>query len=100
MPVSRLRGFARSVVIVSLLLAWPSTAIAQGATRADGGAFDVPPLLRAIDLPSLASDGLSPPDPMVIGDRHRQHGPAAFHLPAVRETVELVSTLEMSTPAA
>jgi hypothetical protein len=91
-------------VIFSLLLGWPSTAAAQRSTSGDGRAIDVPPLMRAIDLPSLASDGLGPPSPTVIGgpsefSPHGQHGPASFHLPAVRENVELVSKLEMSTPA-
>ena len=87
-------------MIVSLLVAWPSAAAARSATSADGGAIEVPPLLRVIDVPPLASDGVSPPTAMSMGDLHSQHGGSEFHLPAVRENVELVSKLEMSTPAA
>jgi hypothetical protein len=103
MRVFRLATVVPIVAAILLLLVWPSMAAAQRSTSAGRGAPDVPPLIRAIDVPSLASDGLS--DPAVMGDlngvpSHSQHGSAADHLPPVRENVELVSKLEMSTPAA
>jgi hypothetical protein len=61
-----------------LLLGWPSTAAAQRFSSAAGGAIDVPPLLRAIDVPALASDGLSLNPPIDrLGDAESGRGGAA-----------------------
>jgi hypothetical protein len=96
MPASRLLRAAPAVAAAFLWLAMPSSGVAQRSTAAETRTFHAPPLV---------SDGLTAPSLELLTGRsgfspHGQHGPATEHLPAVRENVELVSSLEMSTPAA
>jgi RTX calcium-binding nonapeptide repeat (4 copies)/PA domain len=90
-PALALVRTALFAAAVTLLLVVASTAAAQGAGSSTPRPFDPPPL----------SDGLDTvvPQPDSGHSQFGQHGPATEHLPAVRENVELVSKLEMSTPA-
>jgi hypothetical protein len=90
-PALTLVRAAHLAAAVTLLLVVSSTAAAQGPGTSTTRPFDPPPL----------SDGLDTVVPQADSGHSQfgQHGPATEHLPAVRENVELVSKLEMSTPA-
>ena len=79
---------AAFVVVASLLLAAP------------GSALGAPTKSRAIDAAPWVTDGLggSPTSRITRSSFSGQHGPANDHLPPVRENVELIGTLGLSTP--
>jgi hypothetical protein len=94
-PASTLLRAAPVAAAACLLLVGASSAAAQRSTASKAPPFDAPPLI---------SDGLDTTAIQTLAGRSRfslgQHGPETQHLPAVRENIELVSKLEMNTPAA
>jgi hypothetical protein len=92
-PASALVRAAHLAAAVTLLLVVASSAAAQGSGTTPPP-FASPPLVRdGIDTFALLPD--TDHSRFSIG----QHGAGTQHLPAVRENVELVSKLQMSTPA-
>ena len=94
MPASTfLRAAPMAAVASWLLLIGTSSVAAQTSTSPEAGPPGGPPLM---------SDGVDTTAVQTLTGRSRfsvgQHGPNMDHLPAVRENVELVSKLEMSTP--
>jgi hypothetical protein len=90
-PASMLLRTAAFAAAVALLLVVASSAAAQGTGAFTTGPFDPPPLSDGLDFVAAAPD--------TGHSQFGQHGPSEDHLPAVRENVELVSKLEMNTPA-
>jgi hypothetical protein len=88
---SRLVRTATFAAAVTLLLVVASAAAAQGSGTFTTRPLDTPPLSDGLDTIAAQPD--------TGHSQFGQHGSTTDHLPAVRENVELVSQLEMSTPA-